>query len=47
MNWDKTLGFDLVQEEDAFGSLKSYDEVVSKVLAKHPHLNYKKVYHAG
>ena len=47
MNWGKTLGFDLVQEEDAYGSLQAYDDVVSKVLAKYPHLNYKKVYHAG
>mgnify|MGYP000843922910 CR=1 FL=1 len=27
--------------------MKDYDDVVSKVLAKYPHLNYKRVYHAG
>lgn len=27
--------------------MKDYDDVVSKVLAKYSHLNYKRVYHAG
>lgn len=47
LDWDKTIGFDFVQQEDLYGDLESYDRVVDKVLAKYPHLNYKKVYHAG
>ncbi len=27
--------------------MKSYDKVVDRVLAKYPHLSYKKAYHAG
>lgn len=46
-NWDKTIGFDFVQQEDLYGELDSYDKCVDRVLAKYPHLNYKKVYHAG
>ena len=47
LNWDKTIGLDFVQQEDMFGSQTEYDPIVDKVLAKYPHLNYKKVYHAG
>jgi adenosine deaminase len=47
LNWDKTIGLDFVQEEDLFGSLEEYDPIIDKVLARHPHLDYKKVYHAG
>ncbi len=47
LNWDKTIGLDFVQQEDLYGDLESYDKVVDRVLAKYPHLNYKKVYHAG
>lgn len=45
--WDKTIGLDFVQQEDMFGSLLEYDPIIDKVLAKFPHLDYKKVYHAG
>lgn len=47
LNWDKTIGLDFVQQEDLFGSLEEYDPIIDKVLARHPHLDYKKVYHAG
>jgi hypothetical protein len=30
-----------------YGSLEKYDAVVNRVLKKYPHLDYKKVYHAG
>lgn len=47
LNWDKTIGLDFVQQEDMFGSLTEYDPIIDKVLSKYPHLDYKKVYHAG
>ncbi len=47
LNWDKTLGFDFVQEQALYGSLERYNAIVDKVLKRHPHLDYKKVYHAG
>lgn len=47
LNWDKTIGLDFVQQEDAFGSLELYDPIIDKVLNRYPHLDYKKVYHAG
>lgn len=47
LQWDKTLGFDFVQEQALYGSLEKYNAIVDKVLKRHPHLDYKKVYHAG
>lgn len=47
LNWDKTIGLDFVQQEDMFGPLEDYDPIVDRVLARYPHLDYKKVYHAG
>jgi hypothetical protein len=47
LNWSKTVGFDFVQEESLYGSLDRYNNIVDKVLKKFPHLDYKKVYHAG
>jgi hypothetical protein len=47
LNWDKTIGLDFVQQEDYFAPLENYDPIIDKVLAKFPHLEYKKVYHAG
>jgi len=41
------VGFDFVQEESLYGSLDRYNNIVDKVLKKFPHLDYKKVYHAG
>ena len=41
------MGIDFVQEEDPYGSLKPYDEVADKVLAKFPGTKVRKVYHAG
>ena len=47
LNWDKTIGLDFVQQEDLFGSMTEYDPIIDRVLARYPHLDYKKVYHAG
>lgn len=47
LNWDKTIGLDFVQQEDLFGSLQEYDPIIDRVLERYPHLDYKKVYHAG
>lgn len=47
LKWDKTIGLDFVQQQDLFGSLEEYDPIIDRVLARHPELNYKKVYHAG
>lgn len=47
LNWKKTVGFDFVQEEAKYGSLERYNNIVDKVLRKFPHLDYKKIYHAG
>ena len=45
--WEKTVGIDFAQQEDPSGSLKRYDEVADKVLAKFPYQEIRKVYHAG
>ena len=45
--WEKAVGIDFAQEEDPTGSLKRFDEVADKVLAKFPYQEIKKVYHAG
>jgi hypothetical protein len=47
LEWKNTLGFDFVQEEALYGPLTKYNAVVDRVLKKYPHLDYKKVYHAG
>ena len=45
--WEKTVGIDFAQQEDPSGSLKRYDEVADKVLAKFPYQEIRKIYHAG
>jgi hypothetical protein len=51
LNWTKTIGFDLlgfdIVDEENVCLISDHDRMVTKVLEKFPHLNYKKVYHAG
>jgi hypothetical protein len=36
LNWNKTIGVDFVQEEDPYGSIAKYNNIVDKMFVKYP-----------
>ena len=47
LNWKFTIGIDMVQEEDKFGSIEKIDKIIDDVLADYPEQSIRKCYHAG
>jgi adenosine deaminase len=47
LNWERVVGIDFIQEEDLYGRLFHYDQLVNRVAANYPEVRLWKCYHAG
>ena len=47
LNWERVFGLDFFQEEDIYGSLEKYNNLVDQVAIKYPDVRLWKCYHAG
>lgn len=47
LKWKRGIGVDFVNEEDPWGSLEPYDEIIEEIFTKSPEYRLPKIYHAG